>query len=196
MFIQQMSQEECFKFLARARLGRLACAKDNQPYIVPIYFALDRSALDDVCLYGFTTLGQKTEWMRANPQLCVEVDDVKGRERWESLVIFGTYEELADTGEQAPNHRRAVELLQEHAVWWQPGVATFAAKAQRDGPKPFVPIFYRIKVHEVTGHRCGVPPSAEVADDMATSELRSRGWLRRLLRSMKIALARSPGVWV
>jgi hypothetical protein len=37
MFIQEMSESDCFKAMARERLGRLACAHDNQPYVVPIY---------------------------------------------------------------------------------------------------------------------------------------------------------------
>jgi uncharacterized protein len=182
MFIQQMSREECFKALSNARFGRLACARNNHPYIVPIYFVFARAASADAYLYGFTTLGQKTEWMRANPRVCVEIDEVKAHDKWMSLVIFGTYEELPDTGEYAPDHRRAVELLQEHAMWWEPGVSNFVAKAQVDRPKPFEPIFYRIKIHEVTGHRCGAIPAAEALDEIAISELRIRGWLRRLLR--------------
>jgi nitroimidazol reductase NimA-like FMN-containing flavoprotein (pyridoxamine 5'-phosphate oxidase superfamily) len=38
--------------LARVDYGRLATVHQNQPYIVPIYFAYDREYL-----YGFTTLG-------------------------------------------------------------------------------------------------------------------------------------------
>jgi nitroimidazol reductase NimA-like FMN-containing flavoprotein (pyridoxamine 5'-phosphate oxidase superfamily) len=189
MFIQQMSREECLEALAHARLGRLACAKSNQPYIVPIYFAFDRAASDDAYLYGFTTLGQKTEWMRANPRVCVEVDEVKAHDQWMSLVIFGTYEELIEAGNQAAEHRRAIELLQERARWWEPGATNFVAKAQVDQPKPFEPIFYRIKIHEVTGHRCGAIPAAEAPDDIAISQLRIRGWLRRLLRRVSVRAA-------
>ena len=40
--------------LSRQEFGRLACAHQNRPYIVPIYFAYEPDHL-----YGFTTLGQK-----------------------------------------------------------------------------------------------------------------------------------------
>jgi len=39
MVITQMSEEECRAFLASASLGRLGCARDNQPYVVPTPFA-------------------------------------------------------------------------------------------------------------------------------------------------------------
>jgi nitroimidazol reductase NimA-like FMN-containing flavoprotein (pyridoxamine 5'-phosphate oxidase superfamily) len=57
--------------VAHSRLGRLACARGNMPYIVPLYFAYD-----DEYLYSFGTFGHKIEWMRVNPNVCVEVDEV------------------------------------------------------------------------------------------------------------------------
>lgn len=37
MLIHELSESECRKVLAGTNLGRLACAHDNQPYVVPIY---------------------------------------------------------------------------------------------------------------------------------------------------------------
>jgi len=39
MLIREMTGEECRGMLGRASLARLACAHENQPYVVPIYFA-------------------------------------------------------------------------------------------------------------------------------------------------------------
>jgi nitroimidazol reductase NimA-like FMN-containing flavoprotein (pyridoxamine 5'-phosphate oxidase superfamily) len=66
MLIQEMTEAECITILARARLGRLACAHQNQPYVVPIYFAYEQPYA-----YAFTTPGQKVEWMRYNPLVCL-----------------------------------------------------------------------------------------------------------------------------
>ena len=38
-------------------------------------------------LYGFTTEGQKIEWMRANPLVCVELDEVENFDQWTSIVV-------------------------------------------------------------------------------------------------------------
>jgi len=48
------------------------------------------------CPYAFTTCGQKIEWMRANPLICVEVDEVAADDQWRSLVAIWRYEELPD----------------------------------------------------------------------------------------------------
>ena len=47
-------------------------AHDGQPYIVPMTFAYDAD-----CLYSFSTFGQAICWMRANPKVCVEVDELR-----------------------------------------------------------------------------------------------------------------------
>ena len=117
MILHEMSRDECLEVLAGARLARLACAKDGQPYIVPVYVAFERPPGGEPRLYGFTTPGQKVEWMRANPLVCVEFDDVDASDRWVSIVIMGRYEELPDTigkeGERlrAPRHPRPVATV-------------------------------------------------------------------------------------
>jgi hypothetical protein len=96
MIIREMSEAECLQVLARARLARLACALENQPYVVPVYLTYDE---DSRCLYGFTTPGQKVEWMRANPLVCVEVDRIAAYDQWVSVIAFGRFEELPETTE-------------------------------------------------------------------------------------------------
>jgi uncharacterized protein len=59
MFIKELTKNECVKSLTEKGLGRLACAHENQPYVVPFHFAFDGGNY----LYAFSTLGQKIEWM-------------------------------------------------------------------------------------------------------------------------------------
>ena len=87
MLMSEMTRDECRDLVTRLGFGRLACAHQNQPYIVPIYFAYEPDHL-----YGFTTLGRKVEWMRSNPLVCVEVDEVLSHFRWSSVVVLGRYE--------------------------------------------------------------------------------------------------------
>ena len=56
MLIHELTSKESAEFLQRTNLGRLACSKDGQPYVVPIHFSFD---LDRGCLYSFSTVGQK-----------------------------------------------------------------------------------------------------------------------------------------
>ena len=106
MIIQEMSWEECLKFLAGTRLARLGCAHKNQPYVVPVKLAYDEAS---GYLYGFTTPGQKIEWMRANSLVCVEVEEVAAYNHWVSVIAFGRYEELPEHKGSDDAHRRAPE---------------------------------------------------------------------------------------
>ena len=106
MVIREMSRKECLRELAGARLARLACARENQPYVVPVCLAYDEASGS---LYGFTTPGQKVEWMRANPQVCVEVDEIAADDRWVSVIAFGRYEELPETSVSDAGRPRAPE---------------------------------------------------------------------------------------
>ena len=83
MFIHNMTEAECRQVLKAAQVGRLACAQGNQPYIVPIYFAYSEHHL-----YAISTLGQKIEWMRANPLVCLQVDELTSNDEWMSVIVF------------------------------------------------------------------------------------------------------------
>ena len=78
-----MTDLDCRALLAKTNLARLACALDNQPYIVPV-----QVDLHDAYLYGFATLGRKIEWMRQNPLVCLEFDDITTPKQW-SIPLTG-----------------------------------------------------------------------------------------------------------
>ena len=183
MVIREMRSDECFQVLARARLARLACAREDQPYIVPVYLAYDAASR---CLYGFTTVGQKIEWMRANPKVCVEVDEVASFDQWVSVIVLGRYEETQEATESDQEHGRAPEraqrpidesvpdwfadshysddereqawkILQTDPTWQEPGVTAWTARPHRDSTQPLIPIFYRIRIENVTGQSADKP---------------------------------------
>jgi nitroimidazol reductase NimA-like FMN-containing flavoprotein (pyridoxamine 5'-phosphate oxidase superfamily) len=150
MLIQEITKSECLTILKSTRLGRLACSKDDQPYITPFYFSLSGS-----CLYSFSTVGQHIEWMRANSLACVETDKVVTSHEWLSIVIMGRYEELPDTPDWQSERSTAHELLQSKPDWWEPG---YAKTIVHGTERPLVPVYFRIEIMEITGRR-GLPES-------------------------------------
>jgi hypothetical protein len=162
MFIHEMSASECRQALADAHVGHLACAHDNQPYILPMNFAVDGHYL---YLYGFTTLGQKVDWMRSNPRVCFEIDNIVNHNQWMSVIVFGRYEELPDKPEFEKARDRAYAHLQKRVMWWEPA---FISKEHRDQPNSLVPIFFRINIEKMTGHRANSDDSEDVTKTAAT----------------------------
>jgi len=147
MRVRTMSTLECTSLLTENRLGRLACAKDNQPYVVPIYFVYSANHL-----YAFSALGRKIEWMRANPLVSVVVEERGQGSEWKSVVVDGRYEELPDRIGTKVQRDHAWSLLSKHADWWQPGAL-----------KPVTPpvadradyLFFRIAVAGLSGREAG-----------------------------------------
>ena len=163
MFIHEMTIDECRRVLASRSVGRLACARENQPYVVPINFAFDGN-----CIYGFTTLGQKIEWLRSNPLVCFELDEVTSRQQWISIVVFGRYEEMPDTPQYKAARRRAHLLLQKQGIWWEPACI---CEEDRDYPHSSTLIVYRIHIDKITGHHAASDHEEAISNPVLNSKV-------------------------
>lgn len=160
MRIEAMTEDECRAVLAsQYAIAHLACARDNQPYIVPIHLHLDGE-----CLYGYSTLGQKIEWMHANPLVCLEVDDVASDWQWASVIVDGRYEELPDTPEHEESRKVAERLFQQHPMWWEPALVPLPASVPR------LPIVFRIRIVRTSGRRATTGDTDLVGDAVQASE--------------------------
>jgi len=106
-------------------------------------------AYEDGYIYVFSTLGQKIEWMRANPKVCVQVDEINAQSDWVSVIANGEYEELPDPqrGDERAHARR---LMEKRHHWWLNALAERRIQL-RD--QDITPVFFRIHVSAVTGMR-------------------------------------------
>jgi uncharacterized protein len=182
VLIEELTTKASLDFLTRARLGRLACAQGPQPYIVPFYFAYHHNFM-----YGFSSAGQKIEWMRANPLVCMEADEVVSTQEWTSVIVVGRYEELPDTLEWRSERELAWRLLRQYTTWWEPGYA----KTMVHGTERFLtPVFYRIEIIQITGRRA-VPDSVVSTDTkLSMIDVGEGGRLERMLRRVLCKLRR------
>ena len=100
MLITEITSEECREILAKTGFGHPGCSHNNEPYVLPMYFAYETDYL-----YGFSTFGRKIDWMRTNPRLCVEVDEIASHSSWASVIINGLYQELPNTPQHSSERR-------------------------------------------------------------------------------------------
>ena len=150
MLIHELTDAQCREVLARTNLGRLACAREDQPYVVPISFAFDA---EDSCLYSFATVGQKIEWMRDNPKVCVEVEEFSDQFHWTTVVVTGRYLELRETAKADAARQRAQQLFQERPQWWLPAAASLATGEERAEH-----VVYSIRINAMSGRRTARSP--------------------------------------
>jgi uncharacterized protein len=146
MVVHEMTEKECRSLLARAAMGRLGCSLDNQPYVVPVYLAYEPDSI-----YVFSTFGQKIEWMRANPKVCIEVDEITNESQWASVVANGRYQELSEP-RYAAERAHAHELLEKRYRWWLNALAERRMKSSDD--LLIATLFFCVPIDSMTG-LCG-----------------------------------------
>ncbi|MBB3593489.1 hypothetical protein FHX08_003892 [Rhizobium sp. BK529] len=145
MNVERMSYQECIALVKRQWLARLACSDDNIPYVIPVQY----SYFDDR-LYVFTLPGKKLEIMRRNPNVCLEVDQLKSRHSWSSVVIDSRFTDLS--GEASSEEKdRAWALLSKRSDWWQPGALKPGGKSAGDNPNTH--IFFALEIIDLSGRK-------------------------------------------
>ena len=91
-----LNNTEIQNILLSQVLGRLACTDGKQPYIVPVTYTYDGEYI-----YGQTNEGTKLDILRKNPLVCFEVDVMTDMRNWQSVMVFGKFEELKGEDEKA-----------------------------------------------------------------------------------------------
>jgi uncharacterized protein len=149
--LRELTREQIEHLLHSEVVGRIGCHAEGRTYGVPVNYVYDGEFL-----YGHAADGMKLRMMRANPEVCFQVDHRIGLSDWQSVIAWGTFEEL-----QGSEATRAMDLLLDRLL---PLLASEGAPATRDTVRGAVaagtPVerltVYHIRLRERTG-RCEVP---------------------------------------
>lgn len=148
MRIVSATKSECEQVLKRVSLGRLGCSLDNQPYVIPLAFTYEPDRI-----YAFSTLGKKIQWMRKNPKVCLQVDEIGNSSHWTSVLVNGTYIELSEPQYTAERQLARASLAESSAQWW---TVPLAERREQMDDIAIQPIFFRIDIGSMMGLR-GIP---------------------------------------
>ena len=135
--MKMLSNEEARQLFQRARVARLGCIVNGEPYVVPINCHLEGDHL-----YSHSLAGLKITGLRENPRACVQVDEIESDLRWRSAIAFGTYEEITKPNERAD----VLSTLLRNFPMLTPVESAIAI----DGSSPEV-IVFRISIERLTG---------------------------------------------
>ena len=94
--MEMLNNDEARKLFQSARVARLGCIVNGEPYVVPI-----SCLLEDNYLYSHSLFGLKISAMRENPRACVQVDLIESELSWRSAIAFGKYEEISNPHDRA-----------------------------------------------------------------------------------------------
>ena len=96
--MKELAEEEAIELLNSAKIGRLGCVDNGEPYVVPInYFLEDRS------IYSHSLPGRKIDALRVHPRACLQVDAIEDDFHWRSAIAYGNFEEI-----RVPSERRII----------------------------------------------------------------------------------------
>jgi nitroimidazol reductase NimA-like FMN-containing flavoprotein (pyridoxamine 5'-phosphate oxidase superfamily) len=112
--VEDMAPAEMHALLQRESYGHLGCSRDGRPYVVPMQYAYDGKEL-----YFFTTEGMKTQFIEANPKVCLQVEEITDSTHWRSVMVIGQAEQLT----KADELQRAMKLITERNPSLTPAIS-------------------------------------------------------------------------
>jgi nitroimidazol reductase NimA-like FMN-containing flavoprotein (pyridoxamine 5'-phosphate oxidase superfamily) len=111
---------------------------------VPVAFSYEPD-----CIYIFSTVGKKISWMRQNPKVCLQADEIGNRSTWLSVIVTGTYLELSEP-QYSTQRKNAREQLAQYSQWWQ---NPLAERREQTSDLSAEPVFFRIDIGSMSGLR-------------------------------------------
>jgi uncharacterized protein len=85
----RLKEPDSLAILRDGSLGRLGCIAAGWPYVVPVNYYFDGKDI-----YSHSLPGKKIAALRANPRVCLQVDEIKDSYNWRSVIAYGTFEEV------------------------------------------------------------------------------------------------------
>jgi len=141
----QLNDTQIRNVLSSQVIGRLGCTDGKQPYVVPVTYTYDGQYI-----YGQTNEGMKLKMLRENPNVCFETDIMTDMRNWQSVIVFGKFEELKNAA--AENAReilfgRIFSLMTSSTIH----AHEHKVSAKIDDSNRLKFVLYRIKIKKMTG---------------------------------------------
>ncbi|HWH50312.1 MAG TPA: pyridoxamine 5'-phosphate oxidase family protein [Gemmatimonadaceae bacterium] len=136
----ELSHDDAIELLGRNHIGRLAFTFHDRVDIEPISYVYDEG-----WVYARTSPGTKLTTVHHHPWVAFEVDEIRSRNEWKSVVVRGTiyFLDSATPGHERAEYEAALERLRS---------ADPTALTDED-LAPHRRALFRIHADEITGRR-------------------------------------------
>lgn len=111
--IDEMGQKEIQDFLQQVGYGHLGFIHEGKPYVMPMHYYLQEKDI-----YLFTTEGMKTHDIDANPEVCLQVEEIHDPLHWRSVIVTGRAERLTEQ----QDIDRAMQFIKERNPTLSPAI--------------------------------------------------------------------------
>lgn len=144
--MEEMSDEEIERMVGGSWFGHLALADKGRAYAMPIFFGFLDSAF-----YFHSHPGYKDAYFETTEEACLTITRVASEDRWASVIVQGTIDEVALEDERA----RAMDALM--GVPLPPSMGeTPSGEPKRGGGGELT--FRKLTPRKITGRKSEPPP--------------------------------------
>jgi uncharacterized protein len=140
----ELNETQIRNILTSQVVGRIGCTDGKQPYIVPVTFTYDGEYI-----YEQTNEGTKLNMLRKNKNVCFEVDMMTDMRNWQSVIVYGKFEELKNKAAEKAREilfGRVFTLMTSSTVHTHEHEAT----GELDDSTRVRHVMYRIKIKKIT----------------------------------------------
>ena len=111
--IDEMGQKEIQEFLQKVGYGHRGYIHEGKPYVMPMHYYLEEKDI-----YLLTTEGMKTHDIEANPEVCLQVEEIRTPLHWRSVIVTGKAERLTEQ----QDIDRAMQFIKERNPALSPAI--------------------------------------------------------------------------
>jgi uncharacterized protein len=140
-----LTETQMNNLLTMQAVGRIGYHDEKRSYITPVTYAFDGKYI-----YGQSNEGLKLDIMRRNPSVCFEVDSMMNMANWESVIIWGHFEELENNAAIKAReylYNRILDLLTSSTIH----LHEHGTSHETDDSNRIKHVMYRIRITEKTG---------------------------------------------
>ena len=141
----ELNETQVDHLLRAEVIGRIGFHADGITIVVPITYVYD-----SINIYGHSAAGTKINMTRKNPDVCFEIDSMQNMANWQSVIVWGKFEEITKKIDQKQAMKkltdRIMSLMTSETAQPTHG---FKKGAQNAGRHEM--ILYRIKLYKKTG---------------------------------------------
>lgn len=81
--------------LQRHAFGRIGYQIDGRIYIIPVTYLFDGTSI-----LAHSREGEKIRALRNQQEVCFQIDEIADQRNWQSVLVWGLYEEISDPQER------------------------------------------------------------------------------------------------
>lgn len=145
--IRDLTEPRIKKLLKNNYVGSLGFIAHNAPYVLPVTYFYDQ---ENHCIVSYSMEGHKIDALRESPEVALMVFEKDSIDRWRSVLVHGTFEELQQIDAKfylKEFSEGVARLLEQEGHGATHFISEFSSKAESRG----IPLVYRIRITDWSG---------------------------------------------